>query len=82
MGLVSKSGLSNSRTLSIKHVDDSSKMDIWKVKRHFMINGTSDSVPLVYIISGLLEYEMLNDDFLVFDVEGLCIGGYGVDWLI
>ena len=78
MGLVSKSGLSNSRTLSIKHVDDSSKMDGRRVKRHFMANGAGDSAPPVYIISGLTEYEMPNDDFLVLDVEGMCVGGYGV----
>ena len=78
IGLVGTSALSSSRTLSLKNIDNSTKMNGLRIKGHFMGNGTGDSAPPVYIISALTDYEMPNDDFLVIDVESLCIGGYGV----
>ena len=78
IGLVGTSALSRSRTLSLKNVDNSTKMHGTRIKRHFMGSGDGTSAPPVWIITGLPDYEMPHDDFLVIDVEGLCIGGYGV----
>jgi hypothetical protein len=77
-GLVGTSSLSSARTFAIKQVDKSKKMDGTRIQRHFMGSGGGNSAPAVYIISGLTEYKMPNDDFLVIEIKGLCVGGDGV----
>ena len=78
-GLAGTSALPNSGTLSFKHKDNSKKMSGRRIKRHFISGGRGDSAPPVYIIAGLSEYEMPNDDFLVMRIQRLCVGGFGVN---
>ncbi len=59
------------------HQDDDNKMNGLWVKRHLLTNGCGDVAPACYCFAGLIEREMPNDEFIIWEVEGLCIGGYG-----
>ena len=81
IGFVATSALGDARMRSVKSVNNSKINDVLRIKRHFMGNGCGDTAPAVYVISGLTEHEMPNNDFLVMKVEGLCVGGYDVGGL-
>ena len=77
VGLVASTALKTQSTLSVYHQDDDNKMNRLRVKRHLLTNGCGDVAPACYCFAGLTEYEMPNDEFIIWEVEGLCIGGYG-----
>ena len=59
------------------HQDDSNNMNGLQVKRHLLCNACGDVAPACYCFSGLSEWEMPEDDFIIWEIEGLCIGEYG-----
>ena len=79
VGLVSKASLHSKHTKSTYHMDNSNNMNGRRVKQHFISNGVGDCAPPVYCFCGLTKYEMPTVDFIVWKVEGLCVGGYGVN---
>jgi hypothetical protein len=48
-----------------------------RVKRHLLSNACGDVAPPCYCFSGLSEWETPQDEFIIWEIEGLCIGGYG-----
>ena len=48
-----------------------------RVKQHLLTNGCGDVAPACYCFAGLTEREMPDDEYIIWEVEGLCIGGYG-----
>ena len=79
VGLVSRASLQARGTLSLHHHEDSNKMNGMRVKKHCISNAAGDVAPICICISGLSEWEMPEDDFILWEIEGLCIGGYGVN---
>ena len=79
VGLVSTASFQSSGTSSIYHHEDSNKMNGMRVKRHLITNALGDVAPLCYCFSGLTEREMPQDDFIIWEVEGLCVGGQGIN---
>mgnify|MGYP006192601003 FL=1 len=77
VGLVASTALKTQSTLSVYHQDDDNKMNGLRVKRHLLTNARGDVAPACYCFAGLTEYEMPDDEFIIWEVEGLCIGGYG-----
>jgi hypothetical protein len=77
VGLVASTALKTQSTLSVYHQDDDNKMNGLRVKRHLLTNGCGDVAPACYCFAGLTEREMPDDEFIIWEVEGLCIGGYG-----
>jgi len=77
VGLVASTALKMQSTLSMYHQDDTNNMNGLRVKRHLLTNGCGDVAPACYCFSGLSEREMPEDEFFIWEVEGLCIGGYG-----
>ncbi len=47
------------------------------VSWYLLTNGCGDVAPACYCFAGLTEREMPDDGFIIWEVEGLCIGGYG-----
>jgi len=43
------------------------------------VQSEGDVAPVCICFSGLTEYEMPDKDFIVMEVEGLCVGGSGVN---
>jgi hypothetical protein len=64
-------------TLAASYEEDSKNMNGLRVKRHLLCNACGDVAPACYCFSGLSEWEMPEDDFIIWEIEGLCIGGYG-----
>jgi hypothetical protein len=77
IGLVATTALKTQSTLSVYHQDDLNNMNGLQVKRHLLTNACGDVAPACYCFSGLTEWEMPEDEFIIWEVEGLCIGGYG-----
>ncbi|KAL7536957.1 hypothetical protein ACHAXR_007505 [Thalassiosira sp. AJA248-18] len=77
IGLIAHSAFQSKSTLSIHHKEDSNKMNGQRIKRHLISAGTGDTAPPVICVAGLTEYEMPVEDFIVLEIEGLCVGGYG-----
>jgi hypothetical protein len=77
VGMVATTALKMQSTLSVYHQDDSNNMNGLWVKHHLLCNACGDVAPASYCFSGLSEWEMPEDDFIVWEIEGLCIGGYG-----
>ena len=77
IGLVSTASLHSSSQSSTYHKEDSTNMDGLRCKRFLLTNGVGETAPPVYCFGGLTDDEMPEEDFIVFQVEGLCIGGYG-----
>jgi hypothetical protein len=77
VGLVASTALTTQSTLSVYHRDEDNKMNGLRVKRHLLTNARGDVAPACYCFAGLTEYEMPDDEFIIWEVEGLCIGGYG-----
>jgi hypothetical protein len=75
--LVASTTLKTQSTLSVYHQDDDNKMNGLRVKQHLLTNGCGDVAPACYCFAGLTEREMSDDEFIIWEVEGLCIGGYG-----
>ena len=79
VGLVAKSALANSGTKSLYHVERSTKMNYRRCKRHFISNAKGDSAPAVWIFKcSASEMPVESEDFIVWEVPSLCVGGYGV----
>jgi hypothetical protein len=74
---VATTALKTQSTLSVYHQDDSNNINGLRVKRHLLTNACGDVAPACYCFSGLTEWEMPEDEFIIWEVEGLCIGGYG-----
>ena len=79
VGLVGKSSLITAGTRSIFHTDTSKKNRGMRVKRHKITCGNGSVAPVVYAFCGLTEHEMPKDDVILWKVEGLCPGGFGVN---
>ena len=80
VGVVAKASLNAQGTRSILHVDHSRKMNGRRVKRHFISNGAGDCAPAVWCdIYIKQEMPMDGKHFIVWRVQGLCIGGYGIN---
>ena len=77
VGLVATTALKTQSTLSVYHQEDTNNMNGLRVKRHLLCNACGDVAPACYCFSGLSEWEMPDDDFIIWEIEGLCIGGYG-----
>jgi hypothetical protein len=77
VGLVATTALKTQSTLSIYHQDDSNNVNGLWVKRHLLSNACGDVAPACSCFSGLSEWEMPQDEFIIWEIEGLCIGGYG-----
>ena len=77
VGLVASTALKMQSTLLVYHQDNTNNMNGLRVKRHLLTNGCGDVAPACYCFSGLSEREMPKDEFIIWEVEGLCICGYG-----
>jgi hypothetical protein len=77
VGWVATTALKAQSTLSMYHQDDPNNMNGLRVKRHLLSNACGDVAPACYCFSGLSEWEMPQDEFINWEIEGLCIGGYG-----
>lgn len=78
IGLVATSALADKSTSSIHHSEDSNKMNGLRTKLHLLMNAAGDSAPPCFCFAGLSDTEMPDDKFIVWEVEGMCVGGYGV----
>jgi hypothetical protein len=76
IGLVASTTIKLQSTLSVYHQDDSNNMNILGIKRHLLTNACGDVAPAFYCFSGLSEWEITEDEFIILEVESLCIGGY------
>jgi hypothetical protein len=63
-------------TLSVYHQDDSNSMNGFCIKQHLLTNACGDVPSECYCFSGLTEWEMPEDEFIIWEVKGLCISGY------
>ncbi len=69
IGLVATTALKTQSTLSVYHQDDSNNMNGLQVKCHLLCNACSDVAPSCYCFSGLSEWEMPEDDFIIWEIE-------------
>ncbi len=74
VGSVASTALKTQTTLSMYHQNDTNNMNGLRVKRHLLTNGCGDVAPACYCFSGLSEREIPEDEFIIWEVEGLCIG--------
>ena len=65
IGLVATTALKTQSTLSVYHQDDSNNMNGLRVKRHLLTNACGDVAPACYCLSGLTEWEMPEDEFIM-----------------
>jgi hypothetical protein len=77
VGLVATTAPKTQSTLSMYHQGDSNNMNGLQVKCHLLSNACGDVAPACYCFSGLSEWEMPEEDFIIWEIKGLCIGGYG-----
>ena len=77
VGLVATTALKTQSTLSVYHQEDTNNMNGLQIYCHLLCNACGDVAPACYCFSGLSEWEMPEDDFIIWEIEGLCIGGYG-----
>ena len=79
-GIVASSRLPDNYTHSTHHHEDSHKMSGLRCKRTLLMNARGDCAAPCYTLPGLTDTEMPGDqDFIALKIEGLCIGGHGVD---
>jgi hypothetical protein len=77
VGLVATTAIKMQSTLLMYHQDDSNNMNGLRVKRHLLSNAFGDVAPACYCFSGLSKWETPQDEFIIWEIERLCIGGYG-----
>jgi hypothetical protein len=77
VGLVATTALKTQSILSMYHQNDSNNMNGLQVKHHLLSNACGDVAPACYCFSGLSEWKMPQDEFVIWEIEGICIGGYG-----
>jgi hypothetical protein len=65
VGLVASTALKTKSTLSVYHQNNTNNMTGLRVKRHLLTNSCGDVSPAVYCFSGLSEWEMPTDEFIV-----------------
>ena len=51
-----------------------------RVKLNFITNGVGNVTATCVAVTGLADYEMPNEDFIVLHPEELCIGGSGISY--
>lgn len=79
-GVVATSCLPDNYMHSTHHHQDSHKMSGMRCKRTLLMNAQGDCAAPCYTLPGLTDKEMPSDqDFIALKIEGLCIGGHGVD---
>jgi hypothetical protein len=76
IGSVATTALKLQSTLSMYHQDDSNNVNRLRVKQHLLTNAIGDVATAYYCFSGLTEWKTPEDEFIIWEVEGLCIGGY------
>jgi hypothetical protein len=70
VGLVATTALKTQSTLSMNHQDDSNNVNGLRVKRHLLSNACCDVAPACYCFSSLSEWEMPQDEFIIWEIEG------------
>lgn len=74
--LAAKKSCENNGTHSLYTVNEGKDMNGMRVKLSFSFNALGASSPLYITVSGLTEEEMpIEEDMLVVEVPGLCVGG-------
>lgn len=76
--LTTKVSIKKRGTNAIYKVENKNVMNGMRVKLHFIMSGIGACAPPCITVTGLNDRE-LKDDFLVMRVQGLCMGGDGVN---
>ncbi len=77
VSLVSTALLVTKDILSVHHHKDSNNLNCLRAKRRFLSNAAGDVTPACIYFGNLKENEMPDDDFILWEIEGLCVSGYG-----